>query len=291
MIKVSIIIINYNTFQLTCNCIESVLKFTIDLDYEIILVDNASTECDPTLFLDKFPTIKLIATKENSGFAGGNNLGINISKGEYILLLNSDTWLLNNAVKLSIDKMILQNIKVSSCRIYNTDMSIQKISVWELPSLINSVKNLIGFNKIKSLLNKKYKNPYDCELEFEPDAIIGAYFLFNREILNYFSGSKLPDKYFMYGEDTLWCWILKEKKVTIKYYIEPEIVHIFSGNKKYKTAVNIGYINNVDFIFNNYSKITGISILLINELTMILRFNFNGSLLRIKYFLSRYIKN
>lgn len=291
MLKVSIIIINYNTFQFTCNCIDSVIKFTQDIDYEIILVDNASNECDPALFLEKFPTIKLIASKENSGFAGGNNLGIKSSKGEYILLLNSDTWLLNNAVKLSIDKMILQNIKVSSCRIYNTDMSIQKISVWELPSLINSVKNLIGFKKIKSILNKKYKNPYDCEFEFEPEAIIGAYFLFNREILNFFTDYQLPDKYFMYGEDTLWCWILKEKKVTIKYYTEPEIVHIFSGNKKYKTAVNIGYINNVDFLYTNFSKITGIFILLINELTMIVRFNFNGSLLRIKYFLSHYIKN
>lgn len=286
--QLSIIIINYNTFQLTCNCIDSVIKFTQDIDYEIILVDNASNECDPALFLDKFPTIKLIASKENSGFAGGNNLGIKSSKGEYILLLNSDTWLLNNAVKFSIDKMILQNIKVSSCRIYNTDMSIQRISVWELPSLINSVKNLIGYKKIKSILNKKYKNPYDCEFEFEPDAIIGAYFLFNREILNYFTDYQLPDKYFMYGEDTLWCWILKEKKVTIKYYTEPEIVHVFSGNKNYKTAVNIGYKNSVDFIYTNFNKITGFTILIIDQLTLISRFKYKSVFKRIVFILKFY---
>ena len=74
--QLSIIIINYNTFQLTCNCIQSIKDKLHDLTYEIILVDNASSECDPNLFLEKFPEIKLIISPTNTGFSGGNNIGI-----------------------------------------------------------------------------------------------------------------------------------------------------------------------------------------------------------------------
>ena len=88
---VSVIIINYNTFQLTCDCISSVLKHTKMVSYEIVLVDNASTERNPALFLEKFPSIKLVKSEKNLGFAGGNNLGINIATGDYFFLINNDT--------------------------------------------------------------------------------------------------------------------------------------------------------------------------------------------------------
>src|SRR5437763_942905 len=93
----SIIIINYNTFELTCNCIESVIQYTTTIPYEIILVDNASTECDAELFKKRFPQIKLVKNPENNGFAKGNNLGIKHAEGDAILLLNSDTYLKVNS--------------------------------------------------------------------------------------------------------------------------------------------------------------------------------------------------
>ena len=94
---VSIIVINYNTLRLTQACIESVIKHTKDLEYEIILVDNASTDGSKELFKqDK--RIKYIYSNENLGFGRANNLGYKYSIGKYIFLLNSDTILLNNAV-------------------------------------------------------------------------------------------------------------------------------------------------------------------------------------------------
>src|ERR1700722_7652798 len=96
---VSIIIINYNTFELTKNCIESV-RFKTTIPYEIILVDNNSTERPADEFKNLFPDIKLVKSKVNCGFSKGNNLGIEVAQGDYILLLNSDTILLNNAIDL-----------------------------------------------------------------------------------------------------------------------------------------------------------------------------------------------
>ena len=98
---VSIVIINYNTFQLTCQCIQSVIDLTGQVTYEIILVDNASSECDASLFKEKFPSITLVKNPDNSGFAKGNNLGIQHALGDIILLLNSDTYLTEDAVSKS----------------------------------------------------------------------------------------------------------------------------------------------------------------------------------------------
>ena len=89
-IELSVIIINYNTFALTNKCIETIYQFTKGVEFEIILVDNASAECDADLFKKNFPDITLIKSTTNLGFSGGNNLGIQQASGEYILLLNSD---------------------------------------------------------------------------------------------------------------------------------------------------------------------------------------------------------
>ena len=95
---VSIVIINYNTFQLTCNCIESIIAYTKNVRYEIIVVDNASTKDNADDFLKKFPNITLVKSLENGGFAKGNNLGIAHAQGDTILLLNSDTVLMDDSI-------------------------------------------------------------------------------------------------------------------------------------------------------------------------------------------------
>ncbi len=100
--KLSAIIINYNSFHLTSDCIRSVISYTKDISYETILVDNASTKSDPGKFLEEFPGISLIRSAVNGGFAYGNNFGIEKSTGEYILLRNSDTVLKEESIFQSL---------------------------------------------------------------------------------------------------------------------------------------------------------------------------------------------
>ena len=99
---VSIIIINYNTCQMTCECINSIIEKTQGLQYEIILVDNASTDGSKEFF-EKDERIKYIYSEKNGGFGYGNNLGMKVAKGKYFFLLNSDTLLINNAIKKFYD--------------------------------------------------------------------------------------------------------------------------------------------------------------------------------------------
>ena len=148
---VSIIIINFNTKKITSDCINSILDSKITYKYEIIIVDNASTDGSvqelKVLFSNK---INLIESKSNLGFAKANNLAIKTSKGNNILLLNSDTLTFNkNSINNLIDEFIQNNYVILSPILLNFDNSIQKNWFYE-PSII---KSFIRISGIYSLLN------------------------------------------------------------------------------------------------------------------------------------------
>ncbi len=95
---VSIIIISYNTKDMTVACIKSVIDETTQLNYDIIVFDNNSADGSAKAIAEKFPQIKLVSYKENLGFAAGNNLAATKAHGKFILLLNPDTIVLNRAI-------------------------------------------------------------------------------------------------------------------------------------------------------------------------------------------------
>jgi GT2 family glycosyltransferase len=99
-IDVSVIIVNYNTRQLTCDCIASVIEKTVQVNYEIIVVDNASSDDSVDFIKNKFPVVKLIANPINEGFGRANNTGAKNAGGKFLFLLNSDTLLVNDAIDI-----------------------------------------------------------------------------------------------------------------------------------------------------------------------------------------------
>ena len=100
---VSIIIINYNTKLLTLDCLKSIYQHTKDIDFEVIVVDNASSDGSAEAIRESFPIVKVIEPNENLGFGRANNLGAKYAKGEYLFLLNSDTLLIENSIKKLYD--------------------------------------------------------------------------------------------------------------------------------------------------------------------------------------------
>ena len=111
---VSIIIVNFNTKDITQKCIESIFQHTSDITFEIILVDNASSDGSVELF-QKDNRINLVKSDANLGFGRANNLGFQYATGKYIFLLNSDTLLKNNAVKLFYDTAEKEHCKNIAC--------------------------------------------------------------------------------------------------------------------------------------------------------------------------------
>ncbi|SFC04268.1 hypothetical protein SAMN05421780_102370 [Flexibacter flexilis DSM 6793] len=235
MLDISVVIVNYNTFTLTCQCIESVIQKTQNVSYEIILVDNASAECDADLFKQKFPEITLIKSAENGGFAKGNNLGIAQAKGEYILLLNSDTELINNALYETV--MVMRaNPKagVMSGKLLYPDGRVQGVA-GRLPSLKMEFEELLRLNKSLTPAQRAIYylgNEFDYETTLNVGWVWGAFFVFPAKILQQFPQHKLQDDFFMYGEDLQWCWYIKDLGYDIMYSPKPVAYHYISASSK-----------------------------------------------------------
>jgi GT2 family glycosyltransferase len=231
--QLSIIIINYNTFQLTCNCIQSIYEKLLDVEYEIILVDNASVECDANLFKEKFPKIKLIISPRNTGFTGGNNLGVENAIGEYLLLLNSDTELINNAPKICLD-YIQQHKEVGmvTCQLVYPDGKIQyntrrfRTISWELLEIFPFYK-LLSKPKREALMLHHY---FDHKNFANADWVWGAFMLFPKSIIQQLPKKKLSDDFFMYCEDVLWCWDFNQLGYQIHFLPEAKVMHVHKGS-------------------------------------------------------------
>lgn len=232
--KVSVIIINYNTFSLTADCIRSVMEHTKGTDYEILLVDNASTESDPGRFQELFPAITLVRSPRNGGFADGNNQGIAAASGDIILLLNSDTVLKEDSISLSA--RFLQDhpdTAVVSCQMTYPDGRIQYTArrfrsiSWELLDLFRFIPMLMPYPKRAArMLGKYFRHDEDMECDW----LNGAFFMFQKSLLGELPGRKLDDRFFMYGEDQLWCEQFKNLGYKNRFFAGTSLVHINSGS-------------------------------------------------------------
>lgn len=241
MIDISIIVINYNTFQLTCLCIDSVLRFTSNLRYEIIVVDNASIERNPDEFLQRYPQIILIKNKVNVGFAKGNNDGIRVAKGNTILLLNSDAEVEDNVIGDLLKTLhSLQNVGVITCKLVYPNGNVQH-QCGRFPSISLQMLELL---RLQKLMPKKRREElllggfFDHHRSTYPDWIWGTFFMFKKEILNSFDDQKLPETYFMYQEDLEWCYLIQQKNFKIFYDATHKVYHHFSGSSTQSAQIS-----------------------------------------------------
>ena len=139
MIDVSIIVVAWNVRDLLHKCLESVYEQTEDIEFEIVYVDNASTDGSVEMVRNQFPTVRIIKNDENKGFIVANNQGIEISEGRYVLLLNSDTVILKNAIAKTM-KFADEHpdAAVVGCRVLNPDRTLQRTC-----AMYHSVLNML----------------------------------------------------------------------------------------------------------------------------------------------------
>jgi GT2 family glycosyltransferase len=237
MIELSIVIINYNTFGLTCQCIDSIVEKTHDVRYEIILVDNASHERDPQDFATRYPFVKLVKSEKNVGFAGGNNLGIAIADGQYIVLLNSDTVLQNNAMRICLNYLQAHpRVAVVGPALFFDDGTRQH-NCQRLPSVRYKLFELF---RLQKLLPRRTGGRillgyfFDHTESIETDWIWGTCFMFEKKLLHELPGGKLAETFFMYAEDMQWCLEFRKRGYSIAYEPAAHVLHLMgkSGGAK-----------------------------------------------------------
>lgn len=197
---VSVIIINYNTFSLVVNCINSIIKYSSGIDYEIIVVDNNS---DPELHfkLDNLyqGCVRTIQLNENIGFGRANNEGIKNAEGKYVLCLNPDTLLLNNAIKILYDFMEAHpNAGVCGGNLYDCDMKPTHSYRMMLPSLLWEIDYKIGeiYTRLRWGVDREFNHKGK---PIKVGYITGADMMMRRDLVNRLGG--FSKHFFMYYEE------------------------------------------------------------------------------------------
>ena len=255
MMQVSVIIVNYNTFQLTSEAVESIIQHTHGVSYEIIVVDNASAECDPGLFEQRFPSIKLVRNPDNSGFAKGNNLGIGYASGDTILLFNSDAACLNDAITLTYQVLQAeQDLGLTTARLEYPDGRVQH-SCGRFPSISLQMIELLRLQKLMSAeqrANTLQGAFFTYDKPLYPDWVWGTYYHLKREVIEKMPGQQLADDFFMYAEDLQWSYTVRKLGYTIKYVPEARVMHHFSQSTKKEKRLNQGnmILQNEDTFLN-----------------------------------------
>ncbi len=235
---VSVIIVNYNTIELTKQCLLSIYDQTKDVNFEIIVVDNNSIDNSVNFIYDNFPQVTLISNLDNIGFGRANNLGVKIAKGKYIFFLNSDTILLNNAIKIFFnymeEKNINSNIGALGAVMLDSNLNLNyRNSYYEFPRLSMFFK--LVFKNIFSDLKKKYlvdSIKLNNEGHISVDFIVGADLFIPRDVIDNI-GAFDPD-YFLYWEEVDLQFRMYKKKLRRLIIFGPQIVHLEGGSSEKK---------------------------------------------------------
>ena len=205
---VSIIVISYNTREITLECLRSVYRETKDTEFELILLDNASSDGSVEAIESEFgKKINLIASNNNYGFAAGNNIAIREATGEFILLLNPDTVVLDGAIEklLEFAKNNIQ-AKIWGGKTLFTDGSLNPASCWSkitLWSLLSQAAGLSSIFRKSSFFNPEGMGSWDRNGIKQVDIVSGCFFLITKKFWDELNG--FHEAFFMYGEEADLC--------------------------------------------------------------------------------------
>lgn len=264
--NVSIIIVNYNTKQLLANCLNSIKQKTLDIDYEVIVVDNDSHDGSVELLKDQYPWVTIIESGGNLGFGRANNLGIAVAGGKYVFLLNPDTILLNNATMIFFKYMEENNkygtIGCIGCMLLDADYK-PNLSFGLFPSIKNEVKYL--YDKVVDRLNKKKSNTQGEAANvtsFEVDYVSGADLFIPRNVLA--TIGNFDKKFFMFYEETDLQKRMSSANLRRLIINGPQIIHLegksftgssaFSYSKFLLSQKSLNYYIDKHFKGLNYFK-------------------------------------
>ena len=237
MTEVSIIIVSYNTADITLECIKSVYEKTQGVDFEVIVVDNNSQDGSIEAIEQEFPNVNIIKNPINAGFGAANNLAIKQAKGKYILCLNTDTLLINNAIKIMYDFMEKkENQNVGACGGYLYNEKYEPVMAGgNFPNIIDLLLKFKFKFKLPNYLIRNFSVGL-CSDELaklkEVDHIIGADIFFRKNTLD--RVGLFDEDYFMYLEETDLCYRIKKAGYKIKFVLEAKIIHLEGKSTKNK---------------------------------------------------------
>ncbi len=263
---VSIIIVNYNVADLLLKCIISVYKYTTVNPFELIVIDNNSSDNSRLLITSNFPDVIWIQNTHNAGFPKANNQGMRMAKGNYFFLLNPDTELIQDSI-LRLQSFLESNKHISlvAPMLLNSDKTIQR-SLFRFPKI-----RYILFENfyLNFLTSSKYYEDKDLHTGFEIDSASGAALFFRRQLIEKIG--MLNEKLF-WIEDVDFCYrnVLNGGK---NYYLpDTKIIHHSgqSAKKNYNVSISNQVTNKIRFyyLYNSFLALSIVYVITILNVTL-----------------------
>jgi len=274
---ISIIIVSYNTKQILQNCIKSIYKYTQNVSFEIIVVDNGSTDGSVGLLqkLEQNKKIIFIKSLQNLGFGTANNLASQKARGKYLLFLNPDTLFISNCLPVSLNWLKNKpKVGAMTIKLLNKNKSIQptggyfptllRVLVWQLfledwPFMGSLFKSIHPHEPGFFFLNRLVKKPLFVPSKgsvydklFFPDWITGAFMLIPASIFKKAKG--FDEKIFMYVEETQLCYRIKKLGFKIAYAPIDSIIHLSGASSGSIDSLVWEAINTLYFFNKHYSS-------------------------------------
>jgi GT2 family glycosyltransferase len=254
-IDVSIVIISWQMRDLLEVCLDTLFKQTKDITFELILINNNSTDGTVEMIEEQFPQVILVNNKENRGVAPARNQGLKMAKGKYILILDADMELVDNSVKVLFDFMeATPEAGICGCKLISTEGDLQ-YSCKRFPTLLSFFfRRLERFDSVrnsKTLVRHTYSDWAHDEVR-EVDYVIGACQFFRRDLLPEVG---LYDEHIFYGpEDLDFCLRMRKAGHSVFYVPETHIIHHEQRitKKKFFSKITLKHLLGILYLYKKY---------------------------------------
>lgn len=227
---VTISIVTYNSKELLQRCLISIYKWTKGITFEVIVVDNASNDGTVAMIKKEFPHVICIANKQNNFYAKGNNQSLRIAKGKYFLILNSDTYFIDNSIKKMLHFMEknIQSGAIEGLEMYEDGKIVSTASLFSTPRIDFYELSLIG----KRLKNNKLIRQYRISSKKRTDTFLidvgcDAFLMIKTEILRKIGG--YDEKLWLYYTENDLCLRIKQRGYDITHYGDAKVYHKVSA--------------------------------------------------------------
>lgn len=262
--QLSVIILNYNVRYFLELCVLSVQKAIQNIDAEIIVVDNNSSDDSCAMMKKHFPNVKLIENKTNFGFPKGNNLGVDQAKGEYICILNPDTVVAEDTFEKILNTKNWQlNTGIIGCKLIDGTGNFLPESKRGVPTPWVAFTKIFGLYKISDVFGKYYAQHLTENQSGEVDILVGAFMVMKRRL--YLEVGGFDENCFMYSDDIDLSFMVKKSGRENYYFAETSVIH-YKGEstvrdekymKRFQEAMNFFYNKHFkkSLFFSGFMKI------------------------------------
>ncbi|MBU1131155.1 glycosyltransferase family 2 protein [Patescibacteria group bacterium] len=274
-IDLTVIIVGWKVKDSLKNCLVSIFQETSKINLEVIVVDNAS--CDETVEMvaEDFPKVALISNLHNRGFARAVNQGLKQARGRYVLLLNPDTIIVDQA----LDRMAAfmdsrPEAGIAGCRLLNGDKSLQP-SVRKFPSFWGQLAMMFKLHHLIKL-NSYLMTGFNYQKEGEVDQVMGAFFMINRKVME--TIGLFDEQYHLWFEEVDYCFRAKKHGFKVIYTPQAQIIHLggqsFAQTYRIKSQWNFSK-SRLRYIKKNQSFWLFLIILILMPISLLLSFLFS----------------